>query len=119
MLKLATISKLFFAVAFAGLLGACGGLQQDYDACLDNPSACEMTEGDAISTSDAISADAAAVDAAAGNSCSATSLDGSSSCQVTCPSHERAICSSNRTTASCGCFPATPPPVVTPAPIGN
>lgn len=109
MLKHSTISKLFFAFAFAGLIGACGEMQQEYDQCVEDPSLCETTEGDAISAM----ADAAA---AAGNSCSAASADGQETCQVTCPAHERAVCKGTAHTASCDCHPATQPPVVTPAP---
>ena len=53
------------------------------------------------------------VDAAlVGNSCSAKSKDGGESCEVECPTHERAECRGTKTSANCLCLPASKPPVV-------
>ena len=48
---------------------------------------------------------------AAGNSCSAESKDGSSSCSITCVVWENAKCSATETVATCACVDAGPKPI--------
>ncbi len=85
------------------MLGTQGALAGQSLAATPANQVCAAAEREADSGLPVLLAQSAVSKPGPGQSCSATSGDGKTSCSVTCKANERAICGNTQTSVACEC----------------